>query len=241
MKKKFLSIVAVLATLCYVVSTGPARHSHNEDVLSESVVYIVNKAQNMGGTGFHVKSPSGAKYIMTNGHVCSDVGENGLLYIKFKEDEQPTPRRIIEESPLTDLCLVEAMPNGKPLFLDVANPEPFNVLHAVGHPNLLPLTLTEGRAIGPKQSLIPLFLGTDHCDSPKHKKGEVPLFMFMVPACFLNITSIATTIQIMGGSSGSPVLNQSGKVAGVAFAATSELGWALIIPITDVNKFLSKY
>lgn len=251
MKKKLLSVVFVLSVLGYIVSSGalkpkptptpaPAR-SDDQATLESSVVYIVNKNETTGGTGFHVKTATGNKYIITNSHVCEGTAENGTVYVKFKEDERPTPRRVIEESQLTDLCIVEAMPKGIPMILDDSDPTSFQTLKAAGHPDLMPLTITDGRVVGAKQIEIPLFLGTDNCDAPKHKKGHITMFMFPIEACFLNIKAIATTVQIMGGSSGSPMLNEQGRVAGVAFASNSQLGWAIIIPVTDLHKFLSKY
>ena len=243
MKKQILAGLVVIFGLSYLLGTSKTGEEKRREAVSKSVVYITDKAKKTGGTGFHIKGPSGQRYLLTNGHVCDIGKESGIVYVRFGENDDPIPRRIIEESKYTDLCLVEPMPSSTISELAEKNPTPASSLKAIGHPKLLPLTITNGLMIGYKE--VKVFLGLDPqpgtCDEPKHEKTQVPVFIFTVPACVLKVNAIATTIPILPGSSGSPILNSNGEIAGIAFAGDSDSNWAWVIPVSDIKKFIEKY
>lgn len=209
---------------------------------TKSVAYITNSEETSGGTGFHVRGPSGTMYLVTNGHVCSGVSKDGIVYVRMADSDMATPRRVIQESPTTDLCLVEPMPQAEALSIADTDPDSDTKLEAFGHPRLLPVTHTEGRAIAEMilRVLVQLNPEPGTCNMPKNEIINIPMFFGIIPACIIKVRAIQTTVAILPGSSGSPILDLSGKVRGVAFAS-DETMWAAMIPVTALKDFLTHY
>lgn len=208
-----------------------------------SVVYVTNKEGTSGGTGFHVRAKSGEKYLVTNAHVCEGIEKDGEVYVRLATEDLPIPRHVLQKSPTTDLCLVEALPQAKPVEMAESDPGAGDLLTAIGHPKLFQMTETSGLVIGPRKitmldRLIPL---PGECDEPKHERKEIDILFFKVPACLIHLDAIQTTVVILPGSSGSPLFDEAGKVRGVAFGADSNDNWAAIVPVSDLREFLEHY
>lgn len=214
--------------------------SHVDPLLS--VAYVTNKEGTSGGTGFHVKAPSGKMYLVTNGHVCKGVEKDGVVYVRLGEGDTSVPRNVIQESPSTDLCLVEPLPQARAVKLSEKDPESGDILAAIGHPRLFQITKTQGITIGPRKvEFIQSFNpepGT--CDEPKNVRKEITLLFWKIPACLVAVDAIQTTITILPGSSGSPIFDEQFRVKGIAFAS-DESAWAAIVPVTQLNTFLRHY
>lgn len=89
-----------------------------------------------------------------------------------------------------------------------------------------------------KYEFLPYYLKAMH-DNSVDSDIEAPAPPNM--ACVATIREINTTIQVLGGNSGSPVIDIMGNVVGVVFARYSEAAWGAMIPLADVKKFLEKY
>ena len=127
------------------------------------------------------------------------------------------PLHIIEISADTDLCLLE--PLVETPALKVSNIYPVNGDHidVYGYGMLMPLTHTSGEWV-----------------------GKTPVFL----AFIFNLRNVPeyTTVSILPGNSGSPVLDESGDVVGVVFATGEAINFrALIISLDDVKNFLKPY
>lgn len=59
--------------------------------------------------------------------------------------------------------------------------------------------------------------------------------------CLVTLDTVTTNVQVLGGNSGSPVVDIFGNVAGVVFARYSEAAWGAIIPLSNLKKFIEKY
>lgn len=238
---KFLVKPALAATLAllvgYVVVEAPQlHHSYIRSKVGPSVVRITNLEQNSGGTGFAVEAPSGQTYILTNAHVC--VGIEKPMVVDFKNNRQ-VPLRVIEVSRETDLCLVESVGNLKGLKMG-SSLEIGDGVGIVGHPALMDLTLTKGDLIEFMEAIVPV--PPEFCEQAPLNGGPfVETDNIFFPCVEVIKPAGQTTVQIIGGSSGSPVVNMFGNVVGVAFAGRNDTHWAVIVPLKEVEKFLKPY
>jgi len=200
-----------------------------------------------GGTGYHIKAPSGKTYIMTNRHVCEMMPENeifvnspsGAVYAK----------KIIERDTNTDLCLVEGLDGVSGLDLSSGRLSYGQTVAAIGHPELLPVTMTMGEVIGPESVNIGLgIIGRDltqeaclkynNRNIQTYGLGQGGLLLGMVEVCTEHVNAIVTTVPIYHGSSGSPVVNFWGKVVGTMFAIGEEGFWGRFVTATSIKDLL---
>jgi S1-C subfamily serine protease len=191
----------------------------------KSVVRVLNKEKNSGGTGFVVKSPtSGVSYVVTNNHVC-EVGEDGYVTLNSTQLGRDMRARIIELSPGDDLCLIEA-PAGLPsLKISGSNAGLLDQIYVVGHPQLMPLTVTTGliRQL-PRLWEIPTkqLKHDEKCEA-----GEREEMVFIFRFCIGSFYAYEMTAEIRPGNSGSPVMNSDGEVVAVVFAGGDGISLAI--------------
>lgn len=105
-----------------------------------------------GGTGFHVKGPSGKTYIMTNRHVCDD-SKDGTMWVAIDGRTKDRSLKIIQKSATADLCLMEGIPGVEGL--DIGDtPSIDDELMYIGHPRLQQRTLVQGDLVGSKTEIV---------------------------------------------------------------------------------------
>ncbi len=196
------------------------------DILKASVM-ITNTAETRGGTGFHVKAPSGKIYILTNKHICRLADENDVLLIRkstdarrdYSKESKEYFRKVIRRYPLHDLCLVESIQTHHYVKVSPELKVGSEVV-LIGHPGLRALTISKGHFIAKVR--INLFRG------------------FGLPVLKLIANNI-TTIGY-GGNSGSMVVNDKGSLVGVMFAGSrSAITDMFMVPLNVVKRFLRNY
>ena len=237
--KHLLSLVLVVGL---VIKLPEVHYNYIRNSVGNKVVSITNASGSSGGTGFHVNSPSGKTYILTNSHVCSHVQVNGLVLVHDAEGNS-LPRRVLLDSDFTDLCVVEAMPGASGLSLGTA-PNAGEIVAVVGHPELMPLTMTRGEIIGEQELLVMdhvIESEDDKCDLPKNIIKEVNVFIFSFKACCVKINAYLSNVTILPGSSGSPVINFYGNIVGVAFAGDNDSNWGSFVTLPDIQKMLKAF
>lgn len=246
---KTLFIPIFVAVCVWVAVLTPQAH---EDYIRSSVgsnVYRVlsNHSPNSGGgTGFAVKAPSGKTYILTNAHVCEMYKGNTAL-IETHEGRLVS-RNIIERSKWTDLCLIEGLPGDNGGLSLASGLEEGENLMIVGHPRLMSLTISKGSMIEHTQitmvkgRISPGELTEEDCTSePKNSVERVETPFGVLSFCIESLSAIQTNAVALPGNSGSPTVNVYGNVVGVLFAGYKEVNWGLIIPLKEVQDFLSVY
>jgi S1-C subfamily serine protease len=246
----FIFGVICSAIALVLILKAPGFHNTLTRHFVGSKVYMIEKFGVGGGTGFAFKVPSGKSYILTNDHICAMAESDGILMV-YDNEGHGTPRKVIERSNFTDLCLMEGMPGVEGLSLG-DKPEIGEIYTAVGHPALKPLILTSGEIVGRRDvqtvdHILHLSDPNDMCNKPKQSiEREEQQVSSEVPQedkfyC-IDTTKAAyeSSIQVFGGSSGSPVVNLWGHVVGVVFA-TDHTNWASIISLDDIKTFTSKY
>lgn len=208
-------------------------------VVGTNVVEIRDPAQKKGGgTGFLVNTPSGNTFILTNNHVCGLGNEAGMLLI-----DQEYYAQIVASSPDHDLCLVSNPLNWDGISVASDSRDGQDV-YIVGHPLLEPLALVKGQISGTMN--VPIFIGYNlPCDGKNDKKIDLSddvmaAFFGITSACVRTYEAQATTLNILPGNSGSPVVNHEGRIVGVAFAGREDgPGRGYIVPLKYIQKFLS--
>jgi len=221
-----------------------------------------------GGTGFHVIAPSGKTYILTNAHVC-EYQDSGKRIVE-REDGTTFTVKILAVSHETDLCLLSGIPGVVGVKVASEYGSLTEAVYAVGHPLLLPLTVTSGKIIGEDNVtvLIDIIYGNraninngdsqqaydneekriaeekNQCLNFGHSRRLQPLKFYGVTLgyyCLGTYPSILTTTMILPGNSGSPAINIWGHVIGVFYAGTEGINWGAMVPLNEVKNFLFKY
>jgi S1-C subfamily serine protease len=236
MKNLLKSIVLGLSLIVTILVVPSAHRLWLRSKVESQVVRITTEAGNSGGTGVHVKLPSGKVAILTNSHVCSHVKDDqGIVWVS-EDGERPVPKRVIEESNFTDLCLVQPLEHHSGLSL-ASNIYSGETVHAIGHPLLMPITMTSGEIIFEGEIQVFDHMGSDNCTKPKNKIVD----SMFGPACVVDITADYMTVNILPGNSGSPVVNGFGNIVGLVFAGDSDIHWGVMIKLADINEFLKLY
>lgn len=247
---KYLGIVALaflMVQLSWLPKETPSYKKHIRDyVASRTVALTYTDLKKFGGgTGFHVQLPHGGTAILTNGHVCALKDEHNEILVHSPVLERPMNRRIISVSNFTDLCLIEGIPGLDGL--DIGNrTSPGDQISVVGHPWLMPTTMTHGEVIGESEvdvvdHLITSAQNEESCNLPKNKVLTIETFFGSLKVCCIHINAIYTTVTIFPGNSGSATIDNNGKLVGVAFAGDNSTHWGLSVTLDDVQQFLYPY
>lgn len=256
-----LLIAAMIGSLGLLAANAPTLHkawlrSH----VGSQVVKLVKLKDGRalgGGTGFAVVAPSGVSYLLTNAHVCEAFPE-GTVNAQLA-DGRYMPRRILEISDRTDLCLVEGIPgyDGIKLAGSVSIGE---TLALIGHPLLQPLTISIGDIVGKgleefpyapiappemsekERAKYPGLMSEAECKSkPKFKVQMMETWFGDINVCMLSLVVYETNIVSFPGNSGSPVVDFWGHLSGVLYAGNGMTNWGLVITLDDIKAFLAPY
>lgn len=240
-KPAAIGAVAFLAVQTYpsMVVLGEKAMSLVSQHPSSYTVKITNMAGNSGGTGVVVKTSKSESEILTNAHVCGVVNKKpGKITTVSGRQHMITS---VTKSPEHDLCIVTVAADLKHS-VSVASQKPSNYSEATitGHPALMPNIITKGH-FG-DHTIITIMIGVKKCtdaDMRDPKNGMFCAFFGSMPI-LKEYESQVVSATIMGGSSGSAVLDSNGNLAGLVFAGNQGLSYAYIVPYEAVVNFLSR-
>lgn len=251
-----ISSILLMGIILFLGAKAPEIHGL---LIRKSVgakVYTIrNSLKGGGGTGFAMKGKSGLSYIVTNDHVCQASKDKRSMLV-IDDEGNYVRRNIIAQSDKTDLCLLEGVPGVDGLELG-STPSVGQIVAAVGHPALRPVTLTRGEVIGAEDIEIPEgLIGDEHSDDsmfgvPILTKEECSKYKNRIRVARTIFGDIAictvvteqaymSNVLIQPGSSGSPVVNFWGNVVAVVFAG-DRYGWGSLVSFHDLEDFLSMY
>lgn len=232
---RLIQAVAILALLAFMMVKAPQYHANYiRSKVGSQVYMITNESGNSGGTGFEVRAKSGKVYTVTNSHVCGLQDENGIVWAS-SATMRKIPLHVIEKSNTTDLCILTAVGSARGLEL-ADSVDIGEQIGLVGHPSLMPITLSKGELIGYAQ--VKVLAAETTCEK------EVGMYHTVEsnwgPVCLEVIQAGLTNVPSLGGNSGSPVVNIKGDVVAVLFAG-SEANWGVVVSLADIKEFLAAY
>lgn len=246
----------ILFIVFFAVTEGQQVHlKYLRHKVSKNVVMIkdVNRPNGGGGTGFHVRAPSGKTYILTNHHVCNvgtkdEDAQAGRDMLVLASDGSRHVRRIVATYPYNDLCLLEGIDGVKGLSVSSSN-DVGDIVSAVGHPHLRPVTMTRGELVAEtyasslwKTANTPQGCGGFQTEAyrltPEEQKYLRTKNSF---ACIRTTDVMLTTVQVLPGSSGSPVVDYTGSIVGVVYLGMTDNNWSGLVPLKHIRKFLKDY
>ena len=220
------SLLVTLASLFWYTTVYAAA----VDKLRATTVHIPN------GSGAVVYGKSGAKYILTNWHVCVGIRWKGKLYASY-ENGQLLHGEITRTDPRVDLCAARVYGDVEALKLAPKSLRKQRI-YTRGYPHHI-LTEDSGQLTGPYVSWKAYFdiaeVGT--CPSgftPEHTPSGV------IAVCSITYNSVLSNLYSRPGSSGSPVVDTNGDIMGVISSLHSDNEYeAGLVQYNDLKAFLS--
>jgi S1-C subfamily serine protease len=176
--------------------------------LEPSVLKITDFDERSGGTGFLVKNENGHTFLVTNAHVCKEPGMQ--MRISRDGDKISYVSKALEIDRLHDLCIMEAVP-GEDLEIAEEEAGQYTTAYTLGHPLLFPNTPTQGLVLTEEDMEIAGHPNSRGDCAEDERKVEDLFAVYCLRVMHLR----RTTIPTYPGSSGSPVVNSSGKLIGV--------------------------
>lgn len=206
---------------------------------SSFTVMITNINETSGGSGSVIKTAKDHSYILTNSHICNVIKGGGIVK---KEDGSKFMATSFIASGLHDLCIIEVAADlGQSVKIADVAPKLYSQATITGHPSLLPAIISGGK-FGDRK-IIEVMTELKPCTEKDIRKSPenalICIFIGGIPV-IKSYESIVVSAMIMGGSSGSAVLNDKGELAGVVFAGQGKgLSYAFIVPWEYVSLFVS--
>jgi S1-C subfamily serine protease len=228
-----MKYLLALMVSVFLIGCNPTSY----ESLSRSSVMITTLNGLSGGSGVIFSSYETYSIILTNKHVCEVIKYGGSV---VTNDNQKYFISLYKFSKIHDLCLIQVNNNLKiNSKLSITAPKPGEPAYIVGHPNLLPTTITEGHFSG--HQTIEVLVGIKPCTSEHLTVPEAILCVFMggIPD-YKAYDSQVVSALIKPGSSGSPVYNSRGEIAGLVFAGSGDIGFAFVVPYEYIDLFLTK-
>jgi len=234
MKKIVLYTAGVLVLgfgfLLAIPSNNSLKTSYEDK--AKSTVAVVNLYGNSGGTGVIIDSAN-MSVVLTNNHVCEVVRHGGYVVL---DDNSRYPVVSYRQYNLHDLCLV-TVATDLHITASIANRKPALYSEAIvsGHPSLLPTIITTGHFSS--KILGTVLVGRKSCTNITPENAITCLLLGGIPI-IKNFEMQVVYATIKPGSSGSAVYNDKGEVAGLVFAGSGDLGYAMIVPVEYIINFL---
>lgn len=198
-------------------------------------------ARQGSATGFEVEAPSGKIYTLTNAHVCVLQKDGQVLIGRGPNDTHMMPRRVLQVYRDNDLCLVEGMPGYEGLSLALGY-DIGDLNYVIGYALGEAQNFSQGYLKSMTTVVIPIpDIAAADCTGPYQSIQTLNTWLGPIEVCTIKRYSIATSISIWPGNSGSAMVNAFGNVTGVVFAGNNETFWGYAVPLEDVITFLKAY
>jgi S1-C subfamily serine protease len=234
-RAKFFLLLLLLAAPAAMLT-----HIVNDSHPASFTVMITDMSEQSGGSGSIIANTANKSIILTNAHVCDVLNDAGGL-VK-KEDGSKYMVTGYHKSKFHDLCAVWVAADLKSsVSLADKAPASYSEATITGHPSLLPNVINKG-SFG-ERKFIDVMTGVKKCTKKNVRTEEDALYcvFFGIIPVITTYESVTVSAMIMGGSSGSAVLNDKGELSGVVFAGQGNgLSYAFIVPFEYVSIFINE-
>jgi S1-C subfamily serine protease len=230
-----LTISLTVSLVFLINSTSKTVKPKTGQEYSLTSVMITRYDGRSGGSGVILSSSKNSSQVLTNAHVCEVVKNGGIV----RSDYGKGIVKNYKVSQLHDLCMITTNNNFKVnTVLAQEAPDLYEDASVVGHPHLLSTIVTKGHFS--QKGLITIMVGTKKCvleDTLNPRLAPYCAFFGVIPIIKTYESQVASC-TIMPGSSGSPVFNSKGEIAGLVFAGSGDFGYAQIVPYEYVSNFV---
>lgn len=229
----------VAATLAVPLAAYYVGYNSEPVSITDSSVMITRLDGRSGGSGVILESSDSSSKVVTNRHVC-EILNNGGVVTTYKGESAPVVA--FRKSETHDLCLITVSKNlHAHSKLAGSDPKILDRAKAVGHPNLLPIMVTEG--VFSDHMLIQVMTGIKKCTKQEAENPALGLFCLLLGGIpeLKTYESVVVSTLIMAGSSGSGVFNSHDELSGLVFAGKGpEISFAYVVPYHSLQYFLNE-
>lgn len=238
---------AVFVSVVVALAVGQVRRDAEAQVkasldpfklLRKSVALIRNPTRKTAGTTFVLKLGKKQFYI-TNWHVCRENPGDMML---VESPQGPIPLLIVKTSIPADLCAMAGPDNSNGIELGGLSPVMGDKLYSSGYPRGV-FRESTGTVVGTDESAV------SYGPPPNGKECAYGLITKYTSQflrgerisasadCLLKTLMYDTSIPAAPGASGSPVVNEAGKLVAVVVGTTDESN-AYTIPLFAISAFV---
>jgi hypothetical protein len=199
-----------------------------DNFLRQNVVLLVGPKGSC--TGFQVSGPSGTIYTLTAAHCRILLRGNEILAVN--ENGTVSILHYIEESPIADLMLLTSLQKTSIHLADEWSSHEH--AHSMTHGAGMPSYRTDGELL--KLDRVEIAVNSVYTDEDKKNCERLPKYEVVDDFCVMGAYEVITTVPVVGGSSGGPVVNDNGDLVGVAVAGEEKL--SALVTLEDIRYFL---
>ena len=234
------AIMSFLMVVSVLVSPTPIEKAKSS-IIMLNIEDLHGKSLS-SGTGF-VVSKDGKPHIVTNSHVCNTAK---VMY-SYTEEGERVAHKVIKHSQKSDLCMLSSPNSMKPLNI-ARDIEQDQDIHIVGFPYGAYQITQSGRYKGPWLAETPWNLPNPLCKDKDYLRLEMQTRRLpngklqYRQICVAKFTDMSfTTVLSAPGASGSPALDDMGRVVGVvSMIQTRGIPWAITVSLESLKAFLEE-
>jgi len=202
-----------------------------------NTVMITNMEKDSGGSGVIIEHTNSYSRILTNAHVCKVVENGGLIKTHNGQESLVVSYKVSNVHDICEITVNQDLQHAAKLASKA--PAMLSKATVAGHPSLLPSVITTGHFS--ERLIIQIMIGMEPCsDEDVKTPGLVDQCLFFGGFPLIKqFDALLATALIMPGSSGSGIYNDDGELAGLVFAGSAGLSYALTVPFEYVYNFVN--
>lgn len=231
-------ILAIAGLLTFIIKDLAKQSSQrtSDNVYYSNFTDIVMVAApgnlNRHGSGVFVKTRLGELVVLTNRHVCNNIGKE--LFLHNEIISATTEALYVDQE--ADLCLVKVPKplNTKGATVARQNPRSNQDVLSIGFPLDMIRYPGVGKVIGPTElPEVVIYDNQPNCRKRKVQDGQ--------ELCLLIHEQVGTTIPQFPGGSGSPVFNLDSELVGLISTASLNTNFGTMVYLKDIKRVLNKF
>jgi S1-C subfamily serine protease len=233
-------VIEFLALVLALIGLTDEKQNIKEYV-QDSIIYV-KPNPDASGTGFVLKI-KGTKYVITNKHVCREASTGTIELVD--NNGKSVRSNVMFADYVLDLCAIKVPKIEAPALVLGKQPAFDDKVFYVGYPLIQNMSVGSGKYQGWMQNEIESDLPLESCvqgnmqiapnnvDLEALARGVLPELV-----CLVTTPVYHTDITIDFGASGSPLLNDQGKVIGVVFQGVGQSMKAQTVTLKQLKSFI---